>query len=128
MGDIKTFPRENTFPFWGHQDMVMPVASIEHVENLAPTIYGHGTMPPHVKSTRVAEIGQAKLDRQEEEQKVGQAPVQEDNVEGNVEEAEESAAMDQGNPTPSIRRYAPEPQRFDMSPRGTSVSQEESRG
>ena len=70
--------------------------------------------------TRVAEIGQAELDREENERKVDQAPVQEDNLEGSVEEAEGTAPMEQGAPISSTPRNAPEPKRFDMSPRGTS--------
>ena len=76
--------------------------------------------------TRAAEIGQAKLDREENQQKDDQVPQQEDNIEGAVEageevgEAEEIAPMDQGSPIPSTPMDGPAPQFFDMSPRGAS--------
>ena len=42
---------------------------------------------------------------------------QEDNVEGDVNEAEITAPMDQGSPVPSTPRDAPDPERFDISSR-----------
>ena len=63
--------------------------------------------------TRVAEIGQAKLDRQEDEQKVDQASVQEGNVEGYVEQAEETAPI----LFPALREM-PQSHRDSMFPEG----------
>ena len=60
--------------------------------------------------TRVAEIGQAELDTDNDEPKTDQA--QEDNVEGNVNEAEVTAPMDQGSPVPSTPKDAPDPERL----------------
>ena len=65
----------------------------------------------------MAELGKAELDRQEDEQKVDQASVQEDNVEGNVEEAEGCADGTRQSYSQHSER-CPEPQRLDMSPRG----------
>ena len=70
--------------------------------------------------TRVAEIGQAELDTQEDEQNADQAQGQEDNAEGNVDEAVEANPMEHGTLASSTPVAAPEPQRFDMSPRGSS--------
>ena len=70
--------------------------------------------------TKDAEIGQAELDKQEDEQNVDQAQGQEDDADGNVEEADETKPTEQGTPVPSTPRDAPEPQRFDMSRRGSS--------
>ena len=55
-----------------------------------------------------------------DEQDVDQVQGQEDGAEGNVEGADETAPMEQGTPDPSTPRDAPEPQRFDTSPRGSS--------
>ena len=63
--------------------------------------------------TNVAEIGQAELDKQEDEQNADQAQGQEDNAEGNVDEAAEADPMDHGTPA-TTPRDAPEPQRFDV--------------
>ena len=56
---------------------------------------------------RVAEIGQAELDKQEDEQNADQAQDQEDDAEGNVEEADETTRMEHCKPAPSTPRSAP---------------------
>ena len=66
--------------------------------------------------TRMAEIGQAKLDRAADEPREDQIPGRKD-VEGSTEEAEENTAMDQNDISPSIPRNAPEPERFDIASR-----------
>ena len=48
--------------------------------------------------TKVAEIGQAELDKQEDEQHADQAQGQQDNAEGNVDEAVEADPMEHGTP------------------------------
>ena len=68
--------------------------------------------------TRVAEIGQAELDKENGEPKTDQA--REDIVEGEVNEADVTALMDQGSPVPSTPRDAPDPERFDISSRHSS--------
>ena len=68
--------------------------------------------------TKVAEIGQAELDKEHGEPKTHQN--QEDIVESDVNEAEVAAPMDQGSPIPSTPRDAPDPERFDTSSRLSS--------
>ena len=66
----------------------------------------------------MAEIGQAELDKESGEPKADQ--VQEDNVEGDVNEAEVAAPMDQGSPVSSTPRDAQDPERLDISSRHSS--------
>ena len=70
--------------------------------------------------TKVAEIGQAELDKQENEQNADQAQGQEDNAEGQIDETVEADPTEHDSPASSTPKDAPEPQRFDMSPRGSS--------
>ena len=66
----------------------------------------------------MAEVGQAELDTENDEPKTDQA--QEDNVEGDVNDAEVTTPMDQGSPVPSTPRDAPDPEWFDISSKQSS--------
>ena len=67
--------------------------------------------------TKVAEIGQAELDKQENEQSADQAQGQ--NAEGQVDGTVEADPMEHDTPSSSTPKDAPDPQRFDLSPRGS---------
>ena len=86
-------------------------------EDLSKTFEGQGRLgrAKDRLDTRVAEIGQAEIDRANDEQKIDKA--QDDIGEGVVPETMITAPMDQGSPVPSTPRDVPEPDRFDISSR-----------
>ena len=71
--------------------------------------------------TRVAEIGQAEIDKEANEQDSNQAPQQEDTNENSndPEGAGGVEPMAQGSPIPSTSREGPAAEYFDLSPRSS---------